>query len=101
MSAAAYFRTLRDIDDGHITLSVSVDRYDPMTGEPYPQPHIRTVCPDRAASGALPDSAGRWWEPMVAAGHLELTDTDRWGRTFYKVTDTGREFLADYKAGAQ
>lgn len=94
---AVYFRTLRDIDEGHITLSVAVDRYDPHTGQPFAEPKIRSVGADRAVSSALPDSTGHWWEPMIAAGHLALTDVDCYGRTFYKVTGAGRRFLADHK----
>lgn len=95
--SSAYWRTLRDIECGHITLSVALDRYDPTTGLPLPTPMIRSVAPDRQPAIGLPDPAGHWWEPMVAAGHLELSDLDRYGRMFYQVTAEGRAVLANTK----
>src|SRR5687767_14061228 len=94
MSDAAYYRTLRDIGEGHITLSVAVDMFDPHTGLPLEEPTIRSVCPDRQPAAGTPDAAGHWWEPLLESGLLGLTERDRWGRQFYQLTEAGIEWLA-------
>lgn len=88
-------RTLRDIADGHITIYVALDRYDTATGEPLNPPVIRAVSTDRLPAAGIPDAYGHWWEPMVQRGHLELTEMDRYGRVFYRVSDAGRTHLAE------
>lgn len=92
---AAYVRTLRDLEYGHITLTVSVDRYDPITGEPLSEPAPPDVASDRLPAAGTPNPGGAWWAPMLSRGHLELVDHGSW-RMHYRVTAAGRAWLAQY-----
>ena len=79
-ASPAVRRVLRDIDEGHINLYVEIERFDPQTGARHDPPRITTVAPDRAVSGTIPNARGAWWQPMLAAGWLELDDRGRAAR---------------------
>lgn len=81
-------RTLRDIDDGHITLYATIERFDPQTGARNDAPKIVQVDSDRSVPSTVPDARGAWWVPMIDAGWLELDDRGRVPRLV--ATDAGR-----------
>lgn len=82
------YRTLRDIADGHITLRVDIQRFDPQTGQPV-SPTVLGTFPDRA--GPLPSRA-EWWLDYADEGWLRLPEADE--PQCWQVTDAGREMLA-------
>lgn len=47
---------------------------------------------DRAPAAGTPE--GQWWAEMIEAGHLELTEGHH--RWFYRITDAGARWLAEY-----
>ncbi|GIM88801.1 hypothetical protein [Paractinoplanes toevensis] len=65
------YRTLRDIRDGHITLYVQVQRYDPTTGAAV-EPREMQTSPDRMPAGVDRRSDPRWWLRLAAEGWLRL-----------------------------
>lgn len=90
-SRTTYWMALRDINDGHIGVYATVERFDTATGVAHPEPVVLGVGFDRLPTGARADLA--WWEPFIANAHLELAEgADRW---FYRVTDAGRDWLAE------
>ncbi len=94
MSASAYYRTLRDIREGHIGIYVDAQWYDPTTGQRLPEPVVHGGGPDRAPSVGIPDRGGAWWEPMIATGHLALVSDH--SRSYYIVTDAGLAWLREH-----
>lgn len=95
---AAILRTLRDIADGHITLRVTIHRFDPHTGERLAEPELIETTSDRAPAGAYP-RRGRepwegWWDLLAERGWIRLPtarEPDCW-----QVTDEGRQALASW-----
>lgn len=83
----AYLRTMRDIADGHITLSVAFEPYAPGV-----EPVIRAVYADRLPAAGMPNSSGRWWEPMVQRGWLYVVEGTR-GCHYYAPTHAGLDAL--------
>lgn len=90
-------RTLRDIHDGHITLSADVRRYDPHTGHRLPEPVI-TVHPDRAPCGGTPNPYGAWWTELIDRGWIALIDT---AYPRYRTTPLGEQVVAEFMKGNQ
>ncbi|SDL36226.1 hypothetical protein [Nonomuraea jiangxiensis] len=84
-------RTLKDIDDRHLTLWVRGRFYDEHTGAPLDPPQIEGL-PDRQPQPGVPGPRGAWWTPLIERGWLELSPPGRSRR--YLVTDAGRDALA-------
>jgi hypothetical protein len=85
---SAVARTLRDIHDGHITLTAEVRRYDPTTGERLARRQVTTVS-DRMPSPSFPDRSMTWWRYLADEGWLVLDETTEPAR--WRVTDAGLE----------
>ncbi len=94
MSDSAYYRTLRDIHEGHIGIYADAQWFDPSTGQPLPEPIVHSAGPDRAPSVGIADQDGAWWEPMIADGLLAVGAGQ--GRSYYAVTDAGLAWLRDH-----
>ncbi|GAA4932833.1 hypothetical protein HD597_000452 [Nonomuraea thailandensis] len=84
-------RTLRDIDEGHLTLWVRGRFFDEHTGARLDPPEIE-VLPDRQPQPGVPDPRGDWWMPMLERGWLELPAPGPSMR--YLVTDAGNAVLS-------
>jgi hypothetical protein len=94
MAGSAVYRTLRDIADGHITLRVDIDRYDPRTGQPYNPPRVNRTLPDRLPAMSIPDARGDWWLGLAERGWLRLPEAGE--AQVWHVTDAGRRWLAEH-----
>lgn len=84
-------RVLRDIADGHITLTVNVARFDPHTGQPI-DPVVGWTVADRAVSLMVPNAAGEWWQLFAERGWIRLPEAHE--ASMWHVTALGREILA-------
>lgn len=91
---AALTRALRDIADGHITLHVSIDRYDPHTGQRIP-PRVGQTWADRAVSMTVPDAAGQWWQTLADRDWIRLPVEGE--APVWHVTPFGRAWLAEHQ----
>lgn len=92
---AAVARTLRDIDDGHIQLTFSVHRFDPVTGAQLPGPVLDTSV-DRAPAAGFPRVVGPWWEWLAGQGWIVAEQqTTVWGR--WLLTEEGRAVAAGFR----
>ncbi|MGR6924312.1 hypothetical protein ACU635_59480 [[Actinomadura] parvosata] len=84
-------RTLKDIDDGYLTLWVRGRFFDEHTGARRDPPEIE-VLPDRQPQPGVPDPRGAWWMLLLERGWLELSPPGPSMR--YLLTDAGREVLS-------
>lgn len=90
---AALHRVLRDIADGHITLRVNIDRYDPHTGQRV-FPRVGSTWADRAVPLVLPDSTGEWWNTLAERDWIRLPVEGE--APVWHVTPFGRAWLAQH-----
>ena len=88
-------RNLRDINDGHLSVWVTVDRFNPTTGALLPTPVLKAAHPDRAPATGTPNHAGQWWDRYADAGWIELPHRD--GPQRYQITAAGRRVLTDHE----
>ncbi|MDR7277733.1 hypothetical protein [Catenuloplanes atrovinosus] len=79
-------RILRDIRDGHITVTARVAWFDPDTGTLLDEPVVYDIGADRAV-GLAPG----WWDALIADGLLELQAHT----TRYTLTATATALLTD------
>lgn len=84
-------RTLKDIDDGHLSLWMHGRFYDEHTGARLDPPQIE-VRPDRQPQPGIPDARGAWWTPLIERGWLTMPPPGPSMR--YLLTDAGRAALA-------
>ncbi|MEV1179380.1 hypothetical protein, partial [Nonomuraea sp. NPDC049784] len=62
----ALLTTLRDIDDGHLSLWARVAHHDSATGEQLAEPKVLRITPDRQPHPGVPDAQGTWWTLLFA-----------------------------------
>jgi hypothetical protein len=86
---AALLRTLRDIDDGHLSLWVRVRYFDAVTGQRLKTPVVAEVHPDRQPYPGVPDRRGEWWRALVERGWLELPPPGSFPMRYF-VSDDGK-----------
>ncbi len=90
-SERAIRRALRDINDGHIALIVTVELFDTTTGARHPQPRILGVACDRIPNG-VPNRDADWWDVLVERGWLDLVVSRM---SHYRPSEAGLQALAD------
>ncbi len=94
---ADLYRTLRDIRDGHLTLYVTVARFDPTTGTPCPPREVSTT-PDRMPAGDRLKSVAAWWRLLAEEGWLRLPTAAE--PQIWMLTDGAVSAIDEYEAVA-